>query len=335
MKLSLVVCTYQRPVPLVTLLHSVAKQTKVPDEIIIVDGSLNTATQEALESNTYSGLQYFRVSPEHRGLTKQRNYGIDRVASDMDIVCFLDDDIVLEPDYFEILAGTYRSYPDALGVGGYIINEVKWEKITENYQPTIHQFAYDGYVRNDGSRFVLRKKLGLDANTPPGFPPDFSHGRSVSFLPASGKTYPVAQFMGGVASYPLSVLKSQRFSEYFEGYGLYEDADFTLRLSNKGNLYVNTAAQLYHYHDPDGRPNKYMYGKMVVRNGWYVWRVKYPKPTMKARFKWNATSGLLTLIRLTNVLTSKGSQRKEAFTESMGRIAGWFSLLFSKPKIEA
>jgi len=333
-KLSLVVCTYQRPVPLATLLDSVVKQTKVPDEIIIVDGSLDTATQEALKEKSYPNLKYSLVTPEHRGLTKQRNYGIDRVAADMDIVCFLDDDIVLELGYFEILTQTYNDYPDALGVGGYIINEVKWEKVAEDFKPKNNEFSHDGYVRKDGSRFVLRKKLGLDANTPPGFPPDFSHGRSVSFLPASGKVYPVAQFMGGVASYPLRTLKEQRFSEYFEGYGLYEDADYTLRLSNKGNLYVNTAAQLYHYHDPDGRPNKFSYGKMVIRNGWYVWRVKYPKPSLKARLKWNLTSGLLTIVRLSNALTSNSHKRKEAFTESMGRIAGWFSLLFNKPLIQ-
>jgi carbohydrate-selective porin OprB len=53
---------------------------------------------------------------------------------------------------------------------------------------------------------------------------------------------------------------------------LYEDADFALRVSKIG-VYLNTAAQLHHYHDVQGN-NQYQYGKMVVRNGWYVWRVK-------------------------------------------------------------
>jgi hypothetical protein len=44
-----------------------------------------------------------------------------------------------------------------------------------------------------------------------------------------------------------------------------------------GKLYLNTAAQLDHYHDA-GRPNQYQYGRMVVRNGWYVWRTKNPIP---------------------------------------------------------
>jgi hypothetical protein len=55
---------------------------------------------------------------------------------------------------------------------------------------------------------------------------------------------------------------------------LYEDADFCFEGIKNGKLYLNTAAQLHHYHDVQGRPNQYQYGKMVVRNGWYVWRVK-------------------------------------------------------------
>jgi len=133
-----------------------------------------------------------------------------------------------------------------------------------------------------------------------------------------------------VSSFRKEVFDRFSFSEYFEGYGLYEDADFTLRLAKTGNLYLNTAAQLHHYHDDSGRPNKYNYGKMVVRNGWYVWRVKNPKPSASARFKWHAITLLLTGVRLLNVLTT--SKRKEALTEALGRMAGWIGLFFNKPK---
>ena len=71
---------------------------------------------------------------------------------------------------------------------------------------------------------------------------------------------------------------------------------------------------------------------MVVRNGWYVWRIKYPKPSFKARVKWNLIVILLTAIRFTNIVTT--SEPKKALTETLGRIVGWFSLLFDKPKIQ-
>lgn len=315
-----------RPGPLLKLLDSVNKQTRYPDEILIVDGSLNEETKKVIANSGFDRLRYFMVDAKDRGLTKQRNFGIANVSGKSEIVCFLDDDTVLQPDYFAELLKTYQIYPDALGVGGYITNETHWQKVDENYKADRSEFYYDGWKRKDGSRFVLRKKLGLDSNLPPCFMPEYSHGRSVSFLPPSGKIYPAEQLMGGVSSFRKSVFEMLQFSAYFEGYGLYEDADFTLRLSNIGKLYLNTAATLDHFHDHSGRPNHYRYGKMVIENGWYVWRIKYPKPTLKARFKWNAIAFLLTAIRFSNIFTTR--KRKEAFLEASGRTVGWFRILF-------
>lgn len=316
---------------LLNLLDSVKNQALYPDEILIIDSSLNEETKTALQNNSFKNLSYFLVDAENRGLTKQRNFGIDKVADWSEIVCFLDDDTILDATYFSELLKTYQIHTDALGVGGYITNESKWEKVTDDYIPNSNEFYYDGWKRKDGSRFVLRKKLGLDSDEPPCFLPEFSHGRSVSFLPPSGKIYEAEQLMGGVSSFRKSVFDSIRFSTYFEGYGLYEDADFTLRLSKLGKLYINTNATLGHFHNDSGRPNQFVYGKMVVRNGWYVWRVKYPNPSYKAKFKWHAIVIVLTCIRFSNIFTT--NKRKKAFTEFFGRVIGWLSLFINKPKI--
>jgi GT2 family glycosyltransferase len=321
-----------RPEPLLKLLQSVQSQTVYPDEILIIDGSLNNETEVVLSQNQFENLKYYLVDNENRGLTKQRNFGINKVNDTVEVVCFLDDDTVLEPNYFENLLQTYNQFPDALGVGGYICNEIKWEEVADNYIPKINEFYFDGWKRKDGSRFILRKKMNLDSDCPPGFSSNFSHGRSVGFLPPSNKTYEVEQLMGGVSSFRKSVFKEFSFSTYFEGYGLYEDADFTLRVAKTGKLYLNTLAKLNHYHAVSGRPNQYYYGKMVVRNGWYVWRVKNAKPNMKERLKWNSITILLTFIRFTNVITDHN--KKEAFTEAMGRTIGWWSLLFNKPTLD-
>ena len=327
---SLIICTYMRPEPLVKLLNSVNIQSKYPDEILIIDGSLNKETKIALDKNNFKNLKYFLVSDKDRGLTRQRNFGISKVASDSEIVCFLDDDTVLEANYFQNLINTFNVFPEALGVGGYICNEVKWEKVTESYIAEINEFCFDGWKRKEAVRFILRKRLNLDTDYPPGFSPSFSHGRSVGFLPPSNKIYPVEMLMGGVSSFRKIVFEKLKFSTYFEGYGLYEDADFTLRVSKIGKLYLNTAAQLDHFHAESGRPNQYKYGKMVVRNGWYVWRIKNPDPKFMDSFKWNSITILLIMIRLTNVFTE--SDKQSAFKESIGRIVGWYSLIFSKPK---
>lgn len=329
MKFSLIVCTYMRPQPLSELLQSVKKQTMYPNEILIVDGSKNEETKILLQNNIFENMQYFKVTDKDRGLTRQRNLGISKLSSDSEIVCFLDDDTILEPNYFEELLKTYSVFPHALGVGGYITNEITWEKADGEYKYVLNEFYFDGWKRKDGSRFILRKKLHLDSNCPPGFLPMFSHGRSIGFLPPTNKIYQVEQLMGGVSSFRKIVFENFSFSNYFEGYGLYEDADFTLRVAKTGKLYINTAAKLAHYHAETGRPNQYQYGKMVVRNGWYIWRIKNPNPSFSSKFKWNAITSLLILIRLTNILTSKN--KKEVCYETLGRIFGYLSLLINKP----
>lgn len=330
MNFSLVICTYKRPEALLQLLNSVEKQELLPFETLIIDGSPDDETYQAVKDFKLPGLRYYQVKEEDRGLTRQRNVGIEKVAPASEIICFLDDDIVLKPDYFKELLETYRKKPDAVGVGGYILEDVEWSRSRE---ATFEDFKLDGFVRKLGSRNVLRKRVGLLSDKPPGVMPDFSNGFSTGFLPPSGKIYPVEYFMGGVSSFRKEVFQKIRFSPYFEGYGLYEDMDFCLRASRIGQLYVNTAAQLYHFHEESGRPNRYDYGKMVIRNGWYVWRVKDSAPKFKSRLKWHATAFLLTLVRIGNSMTTRN--KREAFTESLGRIAGWWSLLFNKPKHEA
>ncbi|TDD98417.1 glycosyltransferase family 2 protein [Flavobacterium cellulosilyticum] len=332
MKFSLIICTYMRPQPLLQLLQSIQEQTTYPDEILIIDGSTNNKTERILKENLFRNLHYFMVPAEHRGLTRQRNYGIERVGNEMEVVCFLDDDTILEHDYFEQLLNAYKIYPDALGVGGYISNESESEFVGEDYHPHINEYFYDGWKRKDSSRFVLRKWLGLDSDCPPGYSSKYSHGRSVGFLPPSGKIYKVEMLMGGVSSFRKTIFRTLQFSTYFEGYGLYEDADFTLRVAKIGKLYVNTAAKLNHFHVVCGRPNQYQYGKMVVRNGWYVWRIKNPRPSLKDKLKWHSISLLLTFIRFSNTFTS--IKKNQAFTEAMGRTVGWWSLWFNKPKIK-
>ena len=178
MTFTLIICTYMRPKALLTLLNSVKTQTLYPDQILIIDGSLNNEIKLVLNKNTFKNLTYFKVDEAHRGLTKQRNYGIEQVAKSSEIVCFLDDDTVLDTTYFETLISTYHMKPEALAVGGYITNEIKWEK--EKTKNNSSKFYFDGWQRNESSRFKLRNLLCVLADARPGFLPTFAHGRSIS-----------------------------------------------------------------------------------------------------------------------------------------------------------
>ncbi|WP_434035431.1 glycosyltransferase family 2 protein [Formosa sp. 4Alg 33] len=327
---TLIVCTYMRPKALLTLLNSVVSQTLYPDEIIIVDGSVNDETRVMLEANYFNNLNYYLVEAKDRGLTRQRNFGIEKVNKRSEIVCFLDDDIILDSNYFKHIIATYSLYPEALAVGGYITNEVHWE---QNKKPTSisDYFCFDDWCRKEPTRFKVRRMFGLEPDVPPGWLPSFSHMRAIGFLPPSNNIYEVELFMGGVSSYRMAVFKTITFSDYFEGYGLYEDADFCLRLAKQEPLYVNTAARCTHHHAVEGRPNMFKYGQMVIRNGWYIWRVKYSNPGLKSKIKWHCTALLLTILTFLGCIQS--NKRQAMFMEGLGRIFGWCKLVFDKPKI--
>tara|TARA_R100000935_G_scaffold16940_4_gene33468 strand:+ start:30658 stop:31596 length:939 start_codon:yes stop_codon:yes gene_type:complete len=307
----------------------VKSQTRYPGEILIIDGSLDDKTKDLLLEKNYHKLKYYKVQKEDSGLTRQRNFGISKISENSQLVGFLDDDTILHPDYFLEIFKSFGLHPEVLAVSGYITNEVEWRKVSQDDSPSKGDFIYDGWTRTEGSRFGLRRKFGLAPDTPPGIMPDFSHGYSTGFLPPSGKVYEVELLMGGISTYKTKIFKEVQFSRYFEGYGLYEDADFSLRISKMGKLLVNTNARVEHHHANEGRPNMFKYGKMVIRNGWYVWRIKNQNPTLKAIFKWHATSLLLTLVRLSNVVNK--NERKKALSEGAGRIFGWISLWTNSP----
>ena len=132
MKFTLIVCTYMRPKPIEELMVSVVNQKLYPDQIIIVDGSTNKETSKLFEKNKYNNLDYYLVSEDNRGLTKQRNFGITKVNLDSEIVCFLDDDTVLENDYFYEIINAFKSDDKIVGVSGISLNENCWEKCEPN-----------------------------------------------------------------------------------------------------------------------------------------------------------------------------------------------------------
>jgi len=286
-----------RPKSLLILLNSVSNQSLYPNEILIVDGSIDTKTKEFLSSETFENLRYYLVDKKNRGLTKQRNYGISKVSNDSKVIAFVDDDTKLSNNYFETLINTFKEDNSITGVGGVALNEYRWQLKNSKVQYNNYKYySFDGYVYKEGLRNVFRNYLGLQSNQFPGIMPKFSNGRTCGY-PLTGKIYEVDLLVGMSFSFKREVFKNINFSDYFEGYGLYEDADYSLRALSFGKNVINTNIHLEHYHEESGRPNKYIYGKMVMRNGWYVWRVKYPFPSVKSRFKWNMIAFLLTIIR--------------------------------------
>ena len=329
--LSLIVCTYRRPEAVRSLLQSLDVQTAPPDEILIIDGSEDTETETAVRqigsSGRSAGVSYFRVPPEHRGLTRQRNYGIARAKAD--IVAFLDDDTVPEVAYFEEIRRCFLRHPEAGGVGGYIAG-TRWRRVDPGTRLRLGMFRCGDWERREDYRWRMRKLLHLDGDSSPGWMPRSGHGRSVTFLPPDGEDHEVEFMFGGASAWRRAVLERHKFSTFFQGYGLYEDLSFSLQVSRKAPLFVCTAARLSHRHDAGGRPNSFRYGQMVVRNGWYVWRQRWPQPSARDRLRWWSITLLLTLCRLVD---ARHDGLRRGIEEALGRIVGAAFTVIDAPRL--
>lgn len=115
MVISVVVPTRNRPRDVEKLLESLRRQTRMPDELIVVDQSAGAETHTAFRKAM--GARYTYVhSSDIKGVSRARNTGI--ALAHGDVVIFLDDDVVLSPDCLEQMEVAFERNPDYAGIGG-------------------------------------------------------------------------------------------------------------------------------------------------------------------------------------------------------------------------
>lgn len=114
--ISVVIPTRNRPESLARLLHSLERQIRLPDEVIVVDASEPPLDGERLKLDYPKlALSYLHTAPSVCG---QRNAGIALALSSHVLLC--DDDIELPDNYLSELAKFVRANPDAGCVTGLV-----------------------------------------------------------------------------------------------------------------------------------------------------------------------------------------------------------------------
>ena len=136
MKISVVIPTYNREEHLNNCLFSLLNQTKKPFEILVINNSetsnvkkiINNLENQFKEQNV--SLYYFKNSINSGAVA--RNLGASKTKGDL--VAFLDDDVLLDPNYYEEIEKVFLEYPDALGVHGYnkLVNNA-YRKMKKNF----------------------------------------------------------------------------------------------------------------------------------------------------------------------------------------------------------
>jgi GT2 family glycosyltransferase len=230
--LVVVIPTRNRPDDLEVTVKSVLSQTVLPERLIVVDQSGSseswTRVSACIRGRAASGhlvpdLIYI-LDPAIPGLTAARNRALGQVAEE--IVLFLDDDVILEPEFVEEILAVYRGHPEACGVGG----------IITNYAPPSPPFRC--WTR----LFVL--------------PPFWDDRQPVYWrarrLQGAGPVR-VTRLGGGLMSFRLAEIAGMRFDEGLTGACDGEDVEFCARLKPGSILLISPQARLFHKQTPVAR----------------------------------------------------------------------------------
>lgn len=134
-------------------LDGILSQTRLPDEIIVInDGSTDGTLQIA---KSYGDKIRVISQPENRGLACGRNLAVELAR--FDLVASLDVDCVPTPRWLEILEILMRAAPSVSGAGGDLL-ETHSETLGDRYRCTHLRQSW-------GSERVINPKMLYGANT--------------------------------------------------------------------------------------------------------------------------------------------------------------------------
>ncbi len=246
LKQSVIICTRNRPDDVTRCLISLSKQTRPPEELIIVDSSDIPLNEDKKFIEMFdkffsqSSVQYLHTNP---GLTYQRNRGIEQARSD--IIYFFDDDVELKENYLEIMQETFTNHPEYAGGMGTITN------IT----PLSWRYRLFRFL------FLLQRTYSTGSFTLSGMP---TH-------PYGTKQFKKVEVLGGCCmAFRKEAFSFERFDESFKGYAFMEDSDIARRISFSRSLFFNPSAQLVHLESPVARDRIYDSSYMFVKNYSYL-----------------------------------------------------------------
>jgi len=239
MQVSVIIPTYNRAKDLERCLDSIIIQTKLPKEVLVIDNGRDTKTRVLIERRKREFkekgiiLKYIE-NDIGNSLTVAKNIGVKYSIGD--IVSFLDDDLILDRNYYEEILKIYREKPNALGVEGY------------NYSG-----KYDkGIIANLIRTFVKLFQIS-----------SFHEEGRCRVLPSVCVTYPypnlnkivLCEWLSGASTYKRSILEEIKSDENLKKYSWNEDQDLSYRIfkKNQNSLFLTPHAKYWHEASLEGR----------------------------------------------------------------------------------
>lgn len=246
MDISIIICTKDRTKDLAKFLDSLGNQTRMPDELIIVDASQKNNTILMLEQKSDQlsfDVIYKKTSP---GSARQRNIGFS--LSRGKFLFFFDDDVVLDSEYIRTIIDTFIKYKEKNlgGMTGRITNIKQSPKAWE-------RIFFKLFFLTD----LGKGKIKLS-----GFP-----SVKIDEKPA------YVEFLTGCNMvYKSEVFSKFLFDEALTGYSYMEDVDLSFRVGKKYLLYYQPRAKLKHYSTSYKTYDSRTLRKMMIQNHRYLFK---------------------------------------------------------------
>jgi glycosyltransferase involved in cell wall biosynthesis len=267
-----VIATRNRPGELLTTIESLVEQTVLPAELCIVDSSDETPAREKIEQMCADvGLPLDYHHPAPRGLTIQRNIGIDRTKGDP--IFFIDDDVFMAPDCHEEILKEYERWGPELG----------------GVRATPMKPARPPWIS-----VMWRKLFGIG-----GWWPEASGKMRAGFwvegVSEAAGVRKLEYMTGWFMSFKREVFEHERFDEALSGYGHKEDVDFTYRVSRKYVLLQTPKARCDHFQTITSRLPSHQLMRMNLANQFYLHRKNMPQDLRHRVALWWGLLGLFLL----------------------------------------
>ena len=243
LSLCVVVVTRDRPEDVRRLLNSVEGQSRLPEKVVFVDSSEVSCLGEIAREVLGNKVAKIEVILRKCTLPEGRNLGASHAGTDL--ISFLDDDVVLEPDYFSTVVSFLEGDESGRvgGLEGEVTNFPTWKDFRWSSRLPINAIFFmnlpgRGYYRQSGmARHVVRSKGPVRTEV----------------LSGSNMT-----FRG-------TVLAEIKFDESLKGRS-HEDLDYSRRVSLKYAMYHLPAAKLLHLETPKARATSAVAAESAVRN---------------------------------------------------------------------
>jgi GT2 family glycosyltransferase len=302
---SAIIPTKDRTEVLLRTLNSLAGQSYLPEEIILVDASsTNEAEQRIPTVHFPPAVHVVYAKAIVKGAAQQRMQAMQLATTN--VIFFMDDDILFEERCVEQLFRGFEQTPKVGGVNAMITNQ---------------RYKTPGLITRVMLIILSGKRLGTWAGK--------VVGPAWNLLPEDNPEFPeyveCEWLNSGCTMYRREALPNPVFPERFKGYSIMEDLAVSLKVGKSWTLLNARTARIFHDSQPgDYKSSLVRISEMEVMNRHYV----MTQVLGRNKFRNYAQLFLFEMFKLSTLLTSPSKVRILPRV-MIGKIKGYFNIIFS------